>query len=236
MDYKKHYDLLIEHANTRTISGYVEKHHILPKSLGGSDNKDNLVRLTGREHFVAHLLLHKIHGCSITAFALWMMQCKSHKNDGRPHIKNSRMYDWARKEFKKHVIGHQHQTGKKNSQYGTMWISNIEMRQNKKILKEDPIPSGWVRGRVINFDKPKKSTKEDRWNRHKIKYEKIATELFNEFKNSGCSSANEFCKSGFYDKSVVSLTQLWLKYIPEYRNNSKQGKNSSKIYASQALK
>ena len=34
------------------------------------------------------------------------------------------------------------QVGKKNSQFGTMWISNIELKQNKKIKKTDNIPDG----------------------------------------------------------------------------------------------
>ena len=38
-----------------------------------------------------------------------------------------------------------HQKGSKNSQYGTMWITNGI--QNKKIKKEDPIPQNWIRGR-----------------------------------------------------------------------------------------
>lgn len=37
--------------------GYSESHHELPKSLGGSNAKSNLVRLTAREHFIAHSLL-----------------------------------------------------------------------------------------------------------------------------------------------------------------------------------
>lgn len=57
--YKKWYMSIVESARTRDISGYVEKHHIIPKSLGGKDNKENLVSLTAREHFVCHLLLTK---------------------------------------------------------------------------------------------------------------------------------------------------------------------------------
>jgi hypothetical protein len=34
-----------------------ELHHILPKCMGGNNNKTNLVRLTLREHYVCHLLL-----------------------------------------------------------------------------------------------------------------------------------------------------------------------------------
>lgn len=54
--------LLIEKAKNRTLpkETYTECHHIIPRSLGGSDDKDNLVRLTAREHYIAHLLLWKM--------------------------------------------------------------------------------------------------------------------------------------------------------------------------------
>jgi len=61
MNYKKHYDMLIERSRTRTLTGYVEKHHIIPKCLGGSDDKDNIAVLTPEEHFLAHQLLVKIY-------------------------------------------------------------------------------------------------------------------------------------------------------------------------------
>jgi hypothetical protein len=37
-----------------------ERHHIIPQSLGGSNDKDNLVYLSCREHFLCHWLLLKI--------------------------------------------------------------------------------------------------------------------------------------------------------------------------------
>ena len=62
MDYKKHYDKLIEKARSRTKpEGYTERHHIIPKCLGGIDDQTNIAVLTAREHFVAHLLLVKIY-------------------------------------------------------------------------------------------------------------------------------------------------------------------------------
>ena len=36
---------------------YHERHHILPKCMGGTDCKDNLIDLYAREHFEAHRLL-----------------------------------------------------------------------------------------------------------------------------------------------------------------------------------
>jgi hypothetical protein len=52
--YFKTYNQIIERAMSRTITGYVERHHILPKSLNGNDNKFNIARLTAREHFICH--------------------------------------------------------------------------------------------------------------------------------------------------------------------------------------
>jgi hypothetical protein len=58
--YTTYYYRIVENATTRSIDGYTEKHHIIPRCLGGDDSPDNLVRLTGHEHFVCHLLLTKM--------------------------------------------------------------------------------------------------------------------------------------------------------------------------------
>jgi hypothetical protein len=58
MDYYKIYNQLIERAKQRkSVNGYREIHHIIPRSEGGTDESVNLVELTGREHFIAHKLL-----------------------------------------------------------------------------------------------------------------------------------------------------------------------------------
>jgi hypothetical protein len=43
------------------LEGYYEEHHILPRCLGGKNNKDNLVLLTAKEHILAHMLLARIN-------------------------------------------------------------------------------------------------------------------------------------------------------------------------------
>lgn len=42
-----------------------------------------------------------------------------------------------------------HQQGEKNSQFGTMWICNLELRENKKIKSNEQIPEGWIKGRKM---------------------------------------------------------------------------------------
>ena len=54
------YSSIIQSAMIRPkIIGYVEKHHILPKSLGGDNRDENIAILTAREHFICHKLLTK---------------------------------------------------------------------------------------------------------------------------------------------------------------------------------
>lgn len=98
MDYEKHYNLLIYRAKGRTLEGYSEKHHIIPKCMGGSDSKDNLVRLTAEEHYVAHQLLVKMypdhHGL------LWSANAMSGGNNKQKR-NNNKSYAWLRKRFSK---------------------------------------------------------------------------------------------------------------------------------------
>lgn len=58
--YKTWYFNIVEQARTRKLNSYTEKHHILPLSLGGTNNSSNIVRLTAREHFICHKLLVKM--------------------------------------------------------------------------------------------------------------------------------------------------------------------------------
>ncbi len=60
--YTKWYNSIIDKAKSRILcsSIYTEKHHIIPKSMNGSNDVNNIVILTPREHFVCHLLLTKM--------------------------------------------------------------------------------------------------------------------------------------------------------------------------------
>ena len=95
MNYQKVYDDLIAKCRARQpIDGYKERHHITPKSLGGSNDPSNLVNLTAREHFVAHFLLAKLHGGN-----QWSSINRMRGNDD--FYINSRLYEVARREISK---------------------------------------------------------------------------------------------------------------------------------------
>lgn len=63
MNYKRIYFQIISYRKQNPLTkedGYIEYHHIIPRSLGGSDDESNLVALTAREHYIVHVLLYKI--------------------------------------------------------------------------------------------------------------------------------------------------------------------------------
>lgn len=59
MKYYRWYDDLMKRARGRQLDDYCERHHIQPRALGGNNDKSNIVKLTYREHFLAHWLLTK---------------------------------------------------------------------------------------------------------------------------------------------------------------------------------
>lgn len=104
MNYEKIYNQLILKAKIRSkiTDILLEKHHILPRSLGGTNSKDNIVSLTTREHFIAHLLLVKMNRNDVIAhkkmtYALWWM---SKTRNGLNGCKvNSWAYAYAREKY-----------------------------------------------------------------------------------------------------------------------------------------
>lgn len=93
MDYKNIYDQLIENALNREIDGYTENHHIIPRCMGGTDDDSNLIRLTSKEHFIAHHLLWKEYRTTKLAHAFFMMTIIS-SNQSR--YVNARLYEKAK--------------------------------------------------------------------------------------------------------------------------------------------
>jgi hypothetical protein len=97
--YTKWYFNIINHRILNPIiePAYFEKHHILPKSMGGSLGA-NLVNLTAREHFICHLLLVRMtngEDKNNMIRASFLMSCVS-------NIKiNSKTYAYLRRDYKK---------------------------------------------------------------------------------------------------------------------------------------
>lgn len=116
--YKKWYYSIINRAKSRQlpISEYREKHHIIPRSLGGNNSINNLVSLTAREHFVCHLLLPKMVDSvykSKMLYALWTMSNQENINQHTKRYKPSaRIYEQIRQMISTQNSGAGHSKAK----------------------------------------------------------------------------------------------------------------------------
>lgn len=91
-------------ANPIPQEEYSETHHIHPRSLGGSDDRSNLVQLDAREHFICHWLLVKMTVGNDRVKMIYalngMKRTNSHQHRYETKI-TARVYAKIREEFAK---------------------------------------------------------------------------------------------------------------------------------------
>lgn len=236
--YYKWYTSLVENARTREVPvGYIEKHHCVPKSLGGGNNKENLVKLTAREHFVAHRLLTKFTEGKDQNNMVMAIHRMIHGHKKKYYKINSRLYEKIREAAIKIVssyhIGNKYNLGKKRS------VESRERMRQSQLGKKQSIETINKR---IEKNKGKKRTLEQcqrisnsKYNIHHtkesneknkiahIKYNYIIEDyLGNLFKTN---SLNEFCKENNLDWKTLNKTL----------NNKKFHKKSYRIISKEKI-
>jgi len=147
MNYTKHYNLLIQKAQTRQLEGYVERHHIVPRCIGGTDDKSNLVELTPEEHYVAHQLLVKMYPDNDSlVYAANKMTVSSKKVK-----RTNKRYGWLKRKYLKVC---KKRIGDKNPSFGSKWYTNFILKECIKVQPKDfkyYESQGYVNKRVFNF-------------------------------------------------------------------------------------
>lgn len=163
-DLKRYYKFIEERKRRKLPSGSaIDKHHIIPKSLNGSNEAENLIELSIREHFIAHLILWKTFGGSM-AVAFWYFSGRKKF----PFKISSRVYQTLKEEIveiqknrwkdEKYRENHSNKTkGRKLSEetkekirekhIGKIWVKKEE---NRKLINFDELQyyheKGWERG------------------------------------------------------------------------------------------
>jgi hypothetical protein len=165
MLYQNIYDKIIHRAKQRQLLGYGEKHHITPRCLGGSDDKDNIVKLTYREHFLCHKLLCKIHPGNLKL--IYAISFMVYKSKTQQRLINSKDFDYVkrmlaphmgqwnkgREPWNKGLTGDKFKEKNPNhsappNMTGYKWINN-GIKQTK-LAPNNEIPEGWSFGRLDN--------------------------------------------------------------------------------------
>lgn len=108
--YTRWYYNIIADAQARILplDVYTEKHHIVPKSLGGNNSKENLVKLTAKEHFICHRLLPKITSGPDRNKMIYALYCITHiRNKGQTlrHIPNSNLFRKIKEDWQLSIKG-----------------------------------------------------------------------------------------------------------------------------------
>jgi hypothetical protein len=170
MDYKKIHDSIINRAKARTLEGYTETHHIIPKCMNGTNESNNLVELTAREHFIIHWLLHEMYPNNADLrYAFWSM-CRNSGNQSR-YKPSSRVYEYAKLKmlevWLKFKPSDKQINSIKESLTGTKWYhksngTNLRAFPNDPRIVEDSWLPGRFGGKLISY----KANKDK-----KIKYE-----------------------------------------------------------------
>lgn len=130
------------------LSGYVEKHHIIPKSLGGTNSKDNIVALSAREHFICHWLLTKMTADQYSQFKMckaFVCMLYMDTSDKRYKI-SGKMFENIKKRNAK--IYSDAMKGSNNPMYGKE-VSD-ETKQKLSISNTGKIASDETRKKISN--------------------------------------------------------------------------------------
>ena len=145
MNYSKIYeDLMLDASCNPKQDDYKESHHIVPKCMGGDDSKENLIKLTARQHYLAHWLLYKIYKTSSLVHA-WHSMSRIGKGQDKRQI-NSHLFQYCKIERKKHLS--KQSTGSGNSFYGKHHTEKTKKRLSEmqlgKIYKTEKQIKEWV--------------------------------------------------------------------------------------------
>lgn len=213
MNHLNQYKRLIRKAKSRQLIGYSEKHHIIPECLGGSNKSYNKVKLTAREHFIAHLLLWKIstklygkdhkYTEKLVYAANQFLYRKANRNAPRIKI-NGRIYELLKCERNKKLS--KRMSGDKNPMYGKKGEDHPAYGTNRSEIHRSAISIA-QRGKKQTSEFKEKLFKE-RAKKFKITYLTGNIEVI--------YGLNKFCRERKYNHG--GLSQLRSGKIKHYKD------------------
>lgn len=152
MNYERIYNEFIQDRLERDIEDneYYEIHHILPKSLGGTDSKDNLIKLTYSDHIFAHELLARIYNTGGMWSAVLNMCNRKTSNK-----KSRLLLEQSRKECRERMTGENNPAyGKPNVRRGT--TASEESKQKMRESANKVLDNGLTVAQNRNMNTSKK--------------------------------------------------------------------------------
>jgi hypothetical protein len=222
MDHQKVYDAIIAKARLENrvekslkqrkkeniTECYYDNHHIFPKCLGGSDEKENMQLLTAKEHYVCHKLLTYIYP-NVRGLVCALIIMTFSKKFNRC-IKSARDYDYVRNLLKNIPVSEE-----------------TRQRQSKNnVMNNSSVYEIWIEkfGKEIADEKEKNKNKKlsDSLKGHTVKEEDIL-KIIKTRKERNCNLGE---KNGMFGKSVY---QLWVEKFGIEEANRRRDIRSQKM-------
>lgn len=98
--YARWYAWIVLRARKRgEVTDYTELHHIVPRSLGGTNARYNLVRLTAREHYLVHYLLTRMYSEDFEKTKMWNAFYCMHRHSTSNRYYRSRTYEISKRKM-----------------------------------------------------------------------------------------------------------------------------------------
>lgn len=228
MNYKQIYDNICKRGQERErVSGeYYEVHHILPRCMGGTDDVTNLTTLTGREHFIAHLILMRLHpDIPEIIYSAWLMANKGGIKKRRKYKVSARVYASLKVEWsirmKKLRTGthHSEEVRRKISENrrgkgyitkgstGMKWYHSLTTDESIMCFANDK-PDGWVMGR--NKSNATSNIRKTKWIHNPNTLEYLKVDPVDGIPDGWCVGSGKGKV-----KSIHKPTTMERKYIPK---------------------
>ncbi len=115
---------------------YHEKHHIVPKCMGGTNDEENLIDLFAREHFQAHRLLALENPEVPSVIYAWWNMSHTNKANQRDYEITADEYEEARKEFCRLFSGKNHPMFGKRGELSPMYGKHLTEKTKEKISQK----------------------------------------------------------------------------------------------------
>ena len=194
---------------------YHERHHIVPKCMGGTNEEKNLIDLFAREHFEAHRLLALENPDSDKLAYAWWMMSHARGND------NQQWYELTPDEYNEARIAFVNSiTGENHPNYGKHYTEATKQKISE--ARKGQHPSEEARKKMSESRKGEKN-----YNYGKPISDEQKKKLSESLKGKMCGTDNPFYGKHHSEETKQIMSSIAKERLQDSKNHPNYGKHLS---------